>query len=54
MSNEINYSANQIYDILQMSFYEIYKSHFYFIMNKEKYKNFVLNNINKTLNNYKI
>ena len=53
MSNEINYSANQIYDILQMSFYEIYKSHFYFIMNKENYKNFVLNNINKTLNNYK-
>ena len=52
MSNEEYLSANQIYDILLLSFSEIYKKNFYFIMNKERFKNFVISEIEKTKDTY--
>ena len=52
MTDEEYRNYCQIYDILQTSLLEIYKKHFYFIMNKERFKSFVINEIDKTLDIY--
>ena len=45
-------TSYEIYDSFNVSLNKIYNKYYYYFMNTEKYKKYVVNEIDKTCNNY--